>query len=209
MKIMLAIAGAIVLGVIGYILYSQSNGDGDKGSTSQIAKLNDNVLGSADAPVTIIEFSSLTCPHCATFHEETLPGLKSKYIDTGKVKYILKEFPLDPFATAGFMLGRCLEKKEAYFDFIDLLYARQGDWAGAADPEKALLVYAKQAGFTDESFKACIENRTLQAQILAVKNEGSEQYRIRSTPTFFINGTRLEGAQPLSEFEKLIDPLIK
>ena len=138
-----------------------------------------------------------------------MPGLKEKYIDTGKVKYILREFPLDPRAAAAFMLGRCLPKRDSYFAFIDVLYARQAEWAFVDDPIGALKKLAKQAGFTDEGFQACLDDKKLYAQILAVKNNGSEEFRIRSTPTFFVNGTRLEGAQPLSEFEKLIEPLIK
>ncbi len=209
MKLYMALGAAVVLGVLGYVLYSQFAHDhADHAAEDSLPKLADNVMGADDAPVTIIEFSSMSCPHCATFHKDTLPGLKKNYIDTGKVKYILREFPLDPRAAAAFMLGRCLPKRDSYFAFIDILYERQQEWAFSEDSVTALKNLAKQAGFTDESFQACLDDKKLYAQILAVKNASSEEFKIRSTPTFFINGTRLEGAQSLEEFEKLIKPVL-
>lgn len=205
------IAGAVVALLIAGAGFYFFNSSSEKTDQTKVASentgLSDNVMGKDDAPVTIIEYSSMTCPHCAEFHKDTLPSLKSQYIDTGKVKYILREFPLDQLAAAAFMLGRCLDKKEGYFDFIDMLYERQREWAFSDDRVNALKNLAKQAGFTDESFKACLDDKALYAQVLAVKNNGSEEFRIQSTPTFFVNGTRLEGAQPLSEFEKLIKPI--
>ncbi len=209
LKLILGLLAALVLAALVYVFYYKDAAKDQTKAGGEQTQLADNVMGKEDAPVTIIEFSSMTCPHCAIFHKDTLPGLKSKYIDTGKVKYILREFPLDPLAGAAFMLGRCLPKKDSYFDFIDVLYARQNEWANAKDPINALKTLAKQAGFTDESFKACLDDKELYGKVLAVKNKGSEEFRIRSTPTFFINGTRLEGAQPLAEFEKLIEPVLK
>ncbi len=209
MKLILGLLGALVIAGLVYVFYFKDTAKDQNQASGEQTQLADNVMGKEDAPVTIIEFSSMTCPHCAIFHKDTLPGLKSKYIDTGKVKYILREFPLDPLAGAAFMLGRCLPKKDSYFDFIDVLYARQDEWASAKDPIEALKTLAKQAGFTDESFKACLDDKELYGKVLAVKNKGTEEFRIRSTPTFFINGTRLEGAQPLAEFEKLIEPVLK
>ncbi len=202
----LVLVAAVAVG--GYVYFGMG---GDKADQTQVTTetdgLPENVMGSADAPVTIIEYSSMTCPHCAVFHKDTLPGLKENYIETGKVKYILREFPLDQLAAAAFMLGRCLDKKDSYFDFIDMLYERQSEWAYSEDRVGSLKTLAKQAGFTDESFKACLDDKALYAKVLAVKNNGTEEFRIRSTPTFFVNGTRLEGAQPLAEFEKLIKPI--
>ena len=209
LKLILGLLAALVLAALVYVFYYKDAAKDQTKAGGEQTQLADNVMGKEDAPVTIIEFSSMTCPHCAIFHKDTLPGLKTKYIDTGKVKYILREFPLDPLAGAAFMLGRCLPKKDSYFDFIDVLYARQNEWANAKDPINALKTLAKQAGFTDESFKACLDDKELYGKVLAVKNKGTEEFRIRSTPTFFINGTRLEGAQPLAEFEKLIEPVLK
>lgn len=210
MKLIIGAVATLAVAALAYFLFMGSSVDGTKtAEETKNSQLAENVMGSADAPVTIIEYSNLTCSHCATFHKETLPGLKEKYIDTGKVKYILREFPGNALASAGFMLGRCLPKRESYFIFIDMLYARQAEWAFVKDPGAALQTLAKQAGFTDESFKKCVDDKELAAKILAVRNTGSEEFRISSTPTFFVNGARLEGAQPLEEFQKLIDPLIK
>lgn len=207
-KLILGLVVVAVIAAAGYFFYNQSAEKTDQTKVgTKTETLAENVMGSDDAPVTIIEYSSMTCPHCAVFHKDTLPGLKEKYINTGKVKYILREFPLDQLAAAAFMLGRCLDKKDGYFDFIDMLYERQREWAFSDDRIDALKNLAKQAGFTDESFKACLDDKALYAQVLAVKNNGTEEFRIRSTPTFFVNGTRLEGAQPLEEFEKLIKPI--
>lgn len=209
MNLIIGLVVAAVIAGAGYYFYSQQETEKAADKADGVAKLAENVMGSEDAPITVIEYSSMTCGHCATFHNETLPGLKEKYIKTGKVKYIVREFPLDQLATAAFMLGRCLPKKDAYFDFIDVLYAKQREWAYVEDRVGALKNISKQAGFTDESFKACLDDKKLFAQILAVKNNGSAEFRIRSTPTFFVNGTRLEGAQPLEEFEKLFKPLLE
>lgn len=209
MNLIIGLVVAAVIAGAGYYFYSQQETEKATDKADGVVKLAENVMGSDDAPITVIEYSSMTCGHCATFHNETLPGLKEKYIKTGKVKYIVREFPLDQLATAAFMLGRCLPKKDAYFDFIDVLYAKQREWAYVEDRVGALKNISKQAGFTDESFKACLDDKKLFAQILAVKNNGSAEFRIRSTPTFFVNGTRLEGAQPLEEFEKLFKPLLE
>ncbi|GJM01666.1 MAG: hypothetical protein DHS20C08_01670 [Rhodomicrobium sp.] len=207
-KLILGLVVVAVLAVAGYFFYNKSSEKADQAKVgAESTALAENIMGEDDAPVTIIEYSSMTCPHCAVFHKETLPGLKKNYIKTGKVKYILREFPLDQLAAAAFMLGRCLDKKDGYFDFIDMLYERQREWAFSEDRIGSLKNLAKQAGFTDESFKACLDDKALYAQVLAVKNNGTEEFRIRSTPTFFVNGTRLEGAQSLADFEKLIKPI--
>lgn len=208
-KLIIGVIVAALIAAGGYYFYTQKAVKKAEEKVSETVKLAENVMGSDDAPITIIEYSSMTCPHCALFHKDTLPGLKEKYINTGKVKYILREFPLDQLATAAFMLGRCLPKQDAYFDFIDILYEKQKEWTYSDDQLSALKNLAKQAGFTDDSFKACLDDKALFAQVLAVKNSGSEEFRIRSTPTFFVNGTRVEGAQPLEDFEKLFAPVLE
>src|SRR5499427_855607 len=125
--------------------------------------LGDEIQGAADAPVTIIEYASMTCPHCAHFHETTFPELKKKYIDTGKVRFIFREFPLDPLAAAGSMLARCAGG-DKYFPLTEALFAQQKDWV-VQKPLEPMLAIAKQAGFTQQTFDACLENKEMLAGI--------------------------------------------
>ena len=169
--------------------------------------LGDKPLGKADAKVTIIEYASLTCGHCARFHKDTLPELKTKYIDTGKVRYILREFPLDPLATAGFMAAHCAPEGK-YHAIIDLLFQQQADWAFVEKPLGALVGILRQAGFTQESFEACLKRDEIYAGVNDVKNRGSEKMGVTSTPTFFINGQKHGGALSIQEFDKILAPLL-
>ncbi len=168
--------------------------------------LGDVWLGKPDAKVTIIEYASLTCGHCATFHRDTWPALKSKYIDTGKVRFVLREFPLDPLATAGFMLARC-NGNDKYYPMTDLLFAQQRNWAFTDKPVDALSSLVKQAGFTQESFEACLKRQDIYDAVTVVKDGGAKA-GVDSTPTFFINGQKRSGALSIAEFEKIIEPLL-
>jgi protein-disulfide isomerase len=170
--------------------------------------LPDMVLGKADAPNTIVEYSSLTCPHCADFHKNELPKLKAKYIDTGKVKYILREFPLDNLAAAGFMLGRCVDPAK-HFELIELLYTRQEEWAFKKDPVPELQKFARQVGFTEERFNQCIADEKILKYIEWVRERGNKEFGIRATPTFIINGRKLKGASTLDAFEAILEPKAK
>ncbi len=167
--------------------------------------LEEMALGAEDAPVTIVEYASLTCSHCADFHANTYPALKEKYIDTGKVRFVFREFPLDPLAAAGFMLARC-RPSDQYFDMVDLLFDKQRQWAYAQDPVSALQNIAKQAGFTQETFEECLTNQELLDGVNEVKDQGTQNFGVTSTPTFFINGRMLRGARGIDEFSKVIDP---
>ena len=170
--------------------------------------LPDIVQGKADAPVTIVEYASMTCSHCATFHTETYPTLKSKYVDTGKVKFILREFPLDPLATAGFMLARCAgdDKRTAV---VDLLFTQQKNWAFVEKPIEALSNLVKQAGITQDKFESCLKDQALYDKVNEVRERGSEKFGVNATPTFFINGKRQSGEITPVELDKLLEPLLK
>jgi len=168
--------------------------------------LGDVWLGSADAKVTIVEYASLTCSHCATFHSATWPELKKKYIDTGKVRFTLREFPLDPLATAGFMLARC-NGNDKYTPMTDLLFAQQRNWAFTDKPVDALSALVKQAGFTQESFEACLKRQDIYDAVTVVKDGGAKA-GVDSTPTFFINGQKRSGALTIAEFDKILEPLL-
>ncbi|HMF66923.1 MAG TPA: DsbA family protein [Phyllobacterium sp.] len=170
--------------------------------------LKDIVMGKADAPVTIVEYASMTCPHCAHFATTTLPTIKEKYIDTGKAKLILREFPFDPRAAAAFMLARCAPE-ERYYPLVEVLFKQQEQWAGAANAEEPLLQISKLAGFTQESFKACLTNQKLLDDVNAVRERGANEFGVNATPTFFINGTRYSGALSVDEMSAIIDGLLK
>jgi len=175
----------------------------DKDALMEPGPLGDIGLGDPDAPNVIIEYASMTCSHCAAFHEETYPALKEKYIDTGKAYFILREYPLDALATAAFMLARC-GPKERYYPLIDLMFDRQGEWAFTDNPKQALLTFVRQAGFSEESFNACLTNKEIQDGVLAVKNRASNEFGVSSTPTFFINGELHRGELSIDEIDEIL-----
>lgn len=166
--------------------------------------LPENALGEATAPNTVVEYSSMTCPHCARFHKDIVPELKSKYVETGQVRYILREFPLNRMAFAASMLARCAGP-EKFFAFVKVLYEKQEVWAfGEGDPVERLFTMAKQAGFTRESFETCLKDQKLLDGITAVRKRASEKFGVNSTPTLFVNGQLLKGARDIGDIEKLM-----
>ena len=168
---------------------------------------DENILGSKDAPVTIIEYASMTCGHCASFHANIFPDIKKNYIETGKAKLVFREFPVsvqDLRAIAAFMLARCSDD-DKYFPMIDVLFKQQAQWARAENPIPILLNIAKLAGFTQESFNACLKNQEVMNTVLAVRNKAADDYGVSGTPTFFINGKKQVGIASVEEFSKLID----
>jgi protein-disulfide isomerase len=172
--------------------------------------LPDLWLGDPKAPVTVIEYASMTCPHCAHFNEATFPAFKKKYLDTGKVRYALREFPLDPLAAAAFMLARCAGEKDKnkYYAMVDTLFRKQDQWV-KQKPLPDLLAIAKQAGFTEKSFDACIANQKLLDDIQKERQQAIDKYKVHSTPSFFINGKAYAGAVSIEEMAKEIDPQLK
>jgi protein-disulfide isomerase len=184
----------------------EPSGTVDMAALLKPGSLPDEVLGKDDAPVTIVEYASMTCPHCAHFHETTLPALKTKYIDTGKARLIFREFPFDPRAEAGFMLARC--SKDNYFPMVDVLFKQQQTWAGSDNARDALLQISRMAGFTQESFEACLTDQKLLDDIRAVRNRGGEEFKVDSTPTFFINGKQYKGAMSIEQMSAIIDSML-
>ncbi|GEO41686.1 protein-disulfide isomerase [Skermanella aerolata] len=172
--------------------------------------LSERVLGDPNAPITILEYSSLTCPHCASFHANTLPQLKKDFIDTGKVKLVFRDFPFDRAALQASMLARC-SNPERYFGFLDVLFKSQNKWAGASDPAQALAQTGKLAGVGDQQFKECLANEALANKLIERRLEAEQKYQVQSTPTFVImRGDTIEkvvGAQPIAEFARVIDKL--
>lgn len=151
----------------------------------------ERVMGKADAPVTIIEYSSLTCPHCAEFHKSVLPQVKKDYIDTGKAKLVFRDFPLDPLATAGAMVARCVPEN-TYFRFLETLFANQETWARSSKPLDAINGYARLAGLSPEKVMACLQSEDMLTAINRVKQEGADTYNIQGTPTIIVDDTVLD-----------------
>jgi protein-disulfide isomerase len=176
----------------------------------QPGPLGDMVLGADNAPVTIIEYASMTCSHCADFHNKTYPKLKERYIDTGKVRFIMREFPLDPLAAGAFMLARCAGKddKNKYFAMVETLFHQQRDWLvqRPLDPLKAI---AKQAGFSEQTFEQCLANQQVLNGIEQVRQRAAEKLGVNSTPTFFINGKIQRGAITIEELDRQIESYLK
>jgi protein-disulfide isomerase len=168
--------------------------------------LGDRVLGKDDAPVTIVEYASMTCPHCAHFHDTVYPELKKRYIDAGKVRFIFREFPLDSLAAGAAMLARCAEK-DRYFALIETLFHTQRQWA-VEKPIPALMALAKQAGFTEQSFNACLSDQKMLDQMQAEQKRASDKFGVNSTPTVFINGKKQVGGTTIDDLAKVIDPLL-
>jgi protein-disulfide isomerase len=172
--------------------------------------LSDKVMGNKDAPVTIQAFESLTCPHCAAFEKETLPEIKKAYIDTGKVKLVYNDFPLDGRAMLASMVARCTGNGR-FFGMVAVLFSTQDSWAHAKTPEAFLVALnqiARQGGLTDEEFTACTKNEALFNGIRERQEAADKKLDINSTPTFLIGDKRIVGSQPFDEFKKIIDPML-
>ena len=203
----LALGAALVLPKLSVSALAQSQA---VAGLMEPGPLGDVWLGPADAKVTIIEYASMTCSHCAAFHKFTWPELRSRYIDTGKVRFTLREFPLDPLATAAFMLARC-DGDAKYFPITDLLFDQQPAWAYVQKPQSpvdAMEQLLRQAGFSKEKFEACLKDKKLYEGVNAVKQRGLDTFNVDSTPTFFINGERYKGEMTLEGMEKIIKPIL-
>jgi protein-disulfide isomerase len=166
----------------------------------------DHVLGKADAPITIIEYASMTCPHCAYFSINVLPELKKNYIDTGKAKLVFRDFPLDEHAARASQMAECMGNNERYFAIIEILFASQASWIKPNSIDNTIAELGKIArlgGMSETDFKACMANDALLQSIIA-ERQGGEKLGMQSTPTFFINGVKAEGSMPWAQFEKLL-----
>ena len=185
----------------------ESEGMADLASLMKPGPLKDISIGKEDAKITIVEYASMTCPHCRHFHETTLPEITKKYLDTGKARLILREFPFDPRATAAFMLARC-SAEDKYYPMVSVLFQQQEVWATAEDAQAALLQIARLAGFSEESFKACLTNQKLLNDVNAVRERATKEFGVESTPTFFINGKKYTGALSVEEMSAILDSML-
>jgi protein-disulfide isomerase len=169
-------------------------------------QLGEKSLGPADAPVSVVEYASTSCPHCAHFDTTTFDDFRLKYIDSGKVRYIFREFPLNAPAYAVAMLARCAPA-DRYFDVVHAFFRSQDQWLSGGDLKANILAKAKDFGFTEQTFDACLANQALFTAINEVRDRGSA-FGVQATPTFFINGRKYEGALTLEDLDKAIEPLL-
>jgi len=206
----IVIAAAMLLFAPRIAFAQDKKADGDL--TAELTKpgpLPDIVLGKADAPVTIIEYASMTCSHCAHFANAVLPQLKEKYIDTGKVKLISREFPLDNLAAAASMLIRCAPADKQH-ELMATFFAKQDDWAFVqGNPVPGLFKIAEAHGFTKENFDKCLTDQKLLDGITSTREHANKTLGVRATPTFFINGKKLDRSDEIGYFDKALEPLLK
>lgn len=168
---------------------------------------DDRILGSADAPITIIEYSSLTCPHCASFHDGALPRIKETWIADGRARLVFRHFPLDATSLRAAAVANCIEG-ERYFGFLDLLFKSQQRWAKSGNPLKALGQMARLAGMGQEKFEACANDEAEMDRILERRQDGVQIYEVRSTPTLIVNGRKVEGARSFDYLEKIFKEIV-
>ncbi len=202
-------AFAAALGFSPWQLIGEANAQ-TAAEIAQAGELGDMALGAKDAPVTIIEYASMTCPHCAAFTKDVFPQIKTAYIDTGKVRFIFREFPLDQVALAASALARCVAKDDSqkYFAIVDILFKQQNDLA--SDALGTINRVGKQAGFSEQMIKDCVQgDPKIQKGILDVREHAYKTLKVNSTPFFFVNGTPVKGETSFDAFEKMIKPLLK
>ena len=165
------------------------------------------ILGNIEAPITMIEYASMSCPHCAAFHLETLPIIKKEYIDTGKVKLIFRDFPFNLPALQGSMITKCVGE-DLYFKYLDALFSLQKKWVKSKGSRESLFNILSNTGMTKEEFDGCLNNKDLENKILSHQIRAHEEYNIKTTPSFIINGTLIEGNKSIDTFRKTFDTIL-
>ena len=170
---------------------------------------NDFIIGNDNAPITIIEYASMSCSHCANFHNNTLPDLKNEYIDTGKVKYVFRDFPYNYPALLGSMVMRCIPS-EVRYDYMNALYKLQNIWVVRENAITRLELYKimQTGGMTKENFDTCLSNVDLENKILQEVIAAQSEFNIQSTPSFLINGELLEGDKSIKVFRQILDKIL-
>lgn len=216
-SVMLAAGAALATAAVGTahaettvakVLHAQATAPEPSATFSDIKiGADENILGKADAPVTIIEYASLTCPACGQFHNQIMPGLKKEYVDTGKVRLVYRDFPLDRYALAASMLARCAGP-DRYFGFIDVLYRNQSRWTSAQNRLAALEKLARLGGMSTEQVQTCLRDQDLQRKILQQRIDGNKEFQISGTPTIIINGQKFDSALSLDQLRAVIDPML-
>lgn len=194
---------------VGVALFAATGAGGLAGPRAARAQASDplavgadeRILGQADAPVTLIDYSSLTCPHCARFHTQTLPQIKRNWVDSGRARVVYRHFPLDRLALIAAMSAECVENDRAYFAYLDTLFARQADWSRAEDPLGELKKLAGLAGLSGARFDECVRDQALADSILERVVVARDELEVSSTPTFFVGEEKIPGAQDYETFD--------
>lgn len=187
--------------------YAQEAAEIAKRLLAAASPLGDRSLGKADAPVVMIEYASATCPHCAEFHEKVLPQIKSAYIETGKVRFIFREFPLDQLALGAFMLTRCIPE-DKYFAALDLMFRRQKTWAQAKNPADELFKVMQMAGMDKAGFEACVKREDLAKAIVESSRTAAKDFAIKGTPAIFVNGQFIDAHDDMASVKIALDKAI-
>lgn len=195
------------LGAIGILLVASTAPASAQTPAVPSSATSPRVLGSPDAPVEVIEYASLTCHHCATFHNEVLPQVKKELIDTGKIRIVFRDFPLDRAAFEAAVMARCVDPGR-YFPVLSVLFAKQDDWSHAKTPVEQLTRYGMLAGLAKETYQACLNDKALGDSIFQSRLEGSEKHQVDSTPSFVIGGKTHKGVLSYEAFLKAVQPLL-
>ena len=180
-------------------------GQAEAQSLPRVEKMTaERALGNKDAKVTVVEYASLTCPHCASFYNGPWQALKKEFVDSGKVKFIYRDFPLDRVALAASMIARCTPE-ERYFGIIELMFKAQDSWRRAANPQAALANIGRLAGMSKDTIQACLQNQAVFDAVMKQRNAGDQQYNVEATPTFLVNGEKVETQRILEDYRNVLN----
>lgn len=189
--------------------------DGDQYKLEDLMKpagtdkgVTDHMLGEDDATVTVIEYASPTCPHCAVFATQTFPALKEKYVDTGKIKFIMRPFLRNVLDAVVFMLADTADTTEGWYQIVDTYFGSQNDWAFSDKPKDEIMKIALQLGFDEKSFEAALENQTLFDGMNELRQQAIDDFGLTGTPTFYFNGKAKSGELSVDIFSEEVDPLL-
>ena len=193
--------------LIPFLLFTVISSESNSRIVDTIEALQEKKIGTGSAQIQMLEFASLTCGHCAKFHNEVFPKIKTEFIDTGKIDFVYKDFPLDKFALKASVIARC-SGNERFFNFLKVLYSKQKDWTRSSDPFKSLLKIAKFGGLKNDEIKVCVGNKSIEDGILKQRLESTKKFDIKATPTIYLNNKKYEGDLTYEALKLKIDSLL-
>ena len=193
--------------LIPFLLFTVISSESNSRIVDTIEALQEKKIGTGSAQIQMLEFASLTCGHCAKFHNEVFPKIKTEFIDTGKIDFVYKDFPLDKFALKASVIARC-SGNDRFFNFLKVLYSKQKDWTRSNDPFKSLLKIAKFGGLKNDEIKVCVGNKSIEDGILKQRLESTKKFDIKATPTIYLNNEKYEGDLTYEALKLKIDSLL-